>query len=59
LNISLARLPNELIDYTILHELVHTRVKNHSRQFWDQMDKLIEDAKKLDSKLGEYRVLLI
>jgi predicted metal-dependent hydrolase len=59
LNINLARLPNELIDYTILHELVHTRVKNHSRQFWDQMDKLIEDAKKLDSKLREYRVLLI
>ena len=59
LNINLARLPNELIDYTILHELVHTRVKNHSRQFWDQMDKLIEDAKKLDSKLSGYRVLLI
>jgi hypothetical protein len=59
LNITLARLPNELIDYTILHELVHTRVKNHSRQFWDQMDKLIEDAKKLDSKLSEYRVVLI
>ena len=59
LNISLVRLPNELIDYTILHELVHTRIKNHSRRFWDQMDKLLEDAKKLDSKLGEYRVLLI
>ena len=59
LNISLVRLPDELIDYTILHELVHTRVKNHSRRFWQQMDKLVGDAKKLDSKLNEYRVLLI
>lgn len=59
LNICLARLPDELIDYTILHELVHTRIKNHSRRFWDQMDKLVGDAKKLDSKLGECRVLLI
>jgi predicted metal-dependent hydrolase len=59
LNINLIRLPDELIDYTILHELVHTRVKNHGRRFWDQMDKLVGDAKKLDSKLSEYRVLLI
>jgi predicted metal-dependent hydrolase len=59
LNINLIRLPDELIDYTILHELVHTRVKNHSRRFWDQMDKLLGDAKKLDRKLREYRVLLI
>ena len=59
LNINLVRLPNELIDYTILHELVHTRIKNHSRRFWDQMDKLLGDAKKLDRKLREYRVLLI
>jgi hypothetical protein len=59
LNINLVRLPDELIDYTILHELVHTRIKNHSRRFWDQMDKLLGDAKKLDSKLSEYRVLLI
>ena len=59
LNISLVRLPEELIDYTILHELVHTRVKNHSRRFWDQMDKLLGDAKKLDRKLSKYSFLLI
>jgi predicted metal-dependent hydrolase len=59
LNINLVRLPDELIDYTILHELAHTRIKNHSRRFWDQMDKLLADAKKLDSKLSEYRALLI
>lgn len=59
LNIGLVRLPDELIDYTLLHELVHTRIKNHGRRFWDQMDKLLGDAKKLDSMLRDYRVLLI
>jgi len=59
LNINLVRLPDDLIDYTILHELVHTRVKNHSRRFWDQLDKLLGDAKKLDRQLNKYRVLLI
>jgi hypothetical protein len=59
LNINLVRLPDKLIDYTILHELIHTRIKNHSRRFWDQMDKLVGDAKKLDSQLSEYRVLSI
>jgi hypothetical protein len=52
-------LPPELIDYTILHELVHTRVKNHSRKFWDQMDALLGDAKKIDKRLSAYEVLLI
>lgn len=59
LNINLVRLPDDLIDYTILHELVHTRIKNHGQRFWDQMDKLIGDAKKLDRKLSGYKFLLI
>jgi predicted metal-dependent hydrolase len=59
LNINLVRLPGELIDYILLHELVHTRVKNHSRRFWDQMDALLGDARKLDKKLNAYEILLI
>jgi predicted metal-dependent hydrolase len=59
LNVNLVRLPDELIDYTILHELVHTRVKNHSRRFWVQMDMLLGDAKKIDKKLRAYEFLLI
>ena len=59
LNMNLVRLPQELIDYTILHELVHTRIKNHGKQFWHQMDKFLGDAKKIDKRLSAYEFLLI
>ncbi len=59
LNVKLIRLPDELIDYVILHELVHTRIKNHSKKFWDELNLYIGDAKKMDKRLKEYGVGLL
>ena len=59
LNVNLVRLPDELIDYTILHELVHTRVKNHGKWFWKELENLAGDAKGLDKRLNAYRHFLM
>ncbi len=38
LSAKLMLLPNELIDYIILHELCHTKYKNHSAKFYELLD---------------------
>jgi predicted metal-dependent hydrolase len=51
LNMKLVRLPDEMIDYVLLHELVHTRIKNHTNEFWTELNRLVGDAKKIDKRL--------
>jgi len=38
LNSWLVMLPEYLSDYVILHELVHTRIPDHSLKFWEELD---------------------
>lgn len=54
LNLRLASLPDELSDYVILHELVHVRIKNHSALFWQELQRLLPDAKKRALELKHY-----
>ena len=54
LNIKLLRLKSELVDYVILHELVHTKIKNHSKEYWAELDKYTGNAKALDKELKKY-----
>ena len=58
LNINLLHLPNELRDYVIMHELVHTKVKNHSFEFWNMLNEYVDDARKCDGKLKQYGLIL-
>jgi predicted metal-dependent hydrolase len=59
LNMKLVVLPQELFDYVILHELVHTRIHNHSKKFWKELDKYVENAKTKAAGLIEYGLGLL
>ena len=56
LSLHLMRLPDHLVDYVILHELVHTKIKNHSRDFWQLLDTVSGDAKGLDKEVKDCRI---
>ena len=56
LNINLIKLDQELIDYVILHELTHLNIKNHSKTFWQELEKLEPKARILDKKLKNYNL---
>ena len=43
LNCFLMQLPWQLIDYVLLHELMHTRIMAHGRPFWDALNEYVPD----------------
>ena len=42
------------MDYVILHELVHTRIHDHSKDFWVQLDRYVGNSKAFASRLRKY-----
>ena len=58
LNMKLLHLPDQLIDYILLHELVHTRVKNHSQDFWSELETIVPNARTVDRQLRDYQFCL-
>lgn len=59
LNIKLTFLPDDLCDYILLHELVHTRVKNHGPDFWAELIRVEPDARALDKRVNQYDLRLL
>jgi len=56
LNAKIVKLPEELMNYVILHELAHTRIKNHSNDFWELMNKLVGDGKEKAKALRDFGI---
>lgn len=44
-NLKLAMVADEVVEYVVVHELCHTRVRDHSKNFWEQVLKFIPDYK--------------
>jgi len=50
--------PQSVIDYVVVHELVHIKVKNHSKEYWQQVEKIMPDYKLQKTWLNDNGQLL-
>lgn len=50
-NAKLIYLPDDLIDYVIVHELCHLIEFNHSRSFWNLVAQTVPDHRKMRAEL--------
>ncbi len=52
-NYRIALIAPELADYIIVHELCHLGEFNHSKRFWDLVEKTVPNWRELRAKLKE------
>jgi predicted metal-dependent hydrolase len=54
LSFNLFFMPRECLEYVVVHELAHTRVRGHTQRFWGIVESIIADYKKRRRFLNEY-----
>lgn len=57
-NLYLMQLPWDLIDYVIIHELVHTEVLRHGPDFWKEMERVLPGAKSRRKAMRQHQPVL-
>lgn len=57
LNLNLMRVPAELQDYVILHELCHLRHMNHGKEFHALLESLCPGHRQLSAKLKDFKLI--
>ena len=56
LNLQLAKKPIECLEYVILHELVHLRVRNHGSEFVAEMNRYMQNWREIRNQLNESKL---
>src|SRR5687768_6256159 len=41
--LNLLKAPEDVVDYIVLHELCHLKIKEHSHHYWDLVRKFVPD----------------
>ncbi|MFI9655188.1 SprT family zinc-dependent metalloprotease [Guyparkeria sp. GHLCS8-2] len=57
LNLELARMPVEVIDLVVVHELAHLIERGHNRRFYAVMDDAYPDWRRWEPTLSEYGII--
>jgi predicted metal-dependent hydrolase len=58
LNYFLMQLPWQMIDYVLVHELIHTKHLNHSQRFWTDFETVLPGAKQVRKQMKTYRPVI-
>jgi len=45
--------PEEVLDYVVVHEMVHLKEKNHAKMFWDKVEKIMPEYREHKKWLKE------
>ncbi len=59
INCFLIQLPWHLIDYVLLHELMHTKIMSHGTVFWDELAKHVSNLPQIRKEMRQYRPILL
>lgn len=52
-------LPEELIDYIVIHELCHIKEKNHSSRFYNLLESFLPDYKDREKRLNLTKITTV
>lgn len=58
LNLYLMQLSWELIDYVIIHELIHTEILHHGPEFWSLFERTLPTAKRYRKNIRAHQPVL-
>ena len=59
LNLFLMQLPWVLIDYVLLHELVHTKHMDHGAAFWAALEQVVPGAKQRRAEIRKHKPVVL
>lgn len=58
INMKLLYAPLDILDYVIVHELAHTKVRDHSKRFWKVVEETLPNYKEKRAWLREHGPLI-